>query len=331
MGNVIQSKIIVLTEERNGEQINYDLKFIIRPFGGSIGFQNKKIPNYEIWYGKKDTSAYLTWLSEIIKGVDKKIKNKTLREDREFYSLLMAHLIAYRIVEEIEKRDIDVASVLKEKALKHLIMIIYLEILGEPIEKFQYLGKIRTEDEINMAYTKYKESKPTSDSNNIIKVYDEPFKLRQEFISTNIITIGNQKPEHVKFQNKKMINYDIDFIQYYIIQNYILYFRNTNIATVKEVIKTADKRIKRKFKKEDKEFYTLIMAHLIAHYLVEKIKKFNLEVYMWNHKKLAEYAYESILEEPKEKFLYLGDVWNEDEIDKAYTKYKTLKSMPESQ
>jgi hypothetical protein len=330
MSDVIQSKVIDFAEEKNGERISYGLNFIIRLHGGSIGFQNKKIPNYEIWYHKKNTSSYLTWLSEIIKESDKKIKNKTLREDKEFYILLMAHLTAYCIAEKIEKRDVDIANFLKEKALEHLIMLIYIEILGEPFEKFQYLGKIWTEDEINTAYTKYKESKPTSDLN-IIKVYDEPLMLRYETIFTNIITISGQKPEHIKFQNKEMPNYDIDFIQYYSIQDYGTYLRDTKIATVKEVIKEADKRIKKKFKKEEKEFYTLILAHLMAHYLKDKMKKLNLQVYTWNHKKLTEYAYESILGEPKEKFLYLGDVWNEDEIDAAYIKYRTSKSMPDSQ
>jgi hypothetical protein len=49
-----------------------------------------------------------------------------LREDKEFYNLLMAHLIAYCIAEEIEKKDVDTAKFLKEKDLMHLIMFIYI-------------------------------------------------------------------------------------------------------------------------------------------------------------------------------------------------------------
>ena len=325
INDVVSSKIINFAEEKNGERISYGLKFIIRLHGGHIGFQNKKIPNYEIWYYKNNTSSYLTWFKEIIKESDKKIKNKTLREDKESYSLLMAHLIAYCIAEKIEKKDVDIANFLKKKDLEHLIMLIYMEILEEPIERFQYLGKIWTEDEINIAYTKYKESKSTLDLNNI-KVNKKPLKLIHEGIFNNIITIKGQKPEHVKFLDREISNYDIDFIQ-----DYGIYLNDTKIATVKEAIKESDKRITKKFKKEDKEFYTLLVAHLIAHYLAEKMKKLNLQVYIWNHKKLTEYAYESILGEPKEKFLYLGDVWNEDEIDAAYTKYKTSKPMPDSQ
>ena len=241
----------------------------------------------------------------------------------------MAHLIAYCIAEEIEKRDLDIANFLKKKDLMYLIMFIYIEILDEPIEKFQYLGKIWTEDEINIAYTKYKESKPTLDLNNI-KVNKKPLKLVQEGIFVNIITIRGQKPEYVKFQDREIPNYDIDFIQYYSIQDHGTYLHDIKIATVKEAIKVADKRITKKFMKKEKEFYTLLVAHLIAHYLADKMKKLNSQSYAWDHENLTKDVYENILKEPKEKFLYLGDVWNENEIDAAYIKYRTLKPMLDS-
>jgi len=329
MSGVISSKILNFAEEKNGESISYGLKFIIRLYGGYISFQNKKIPNYEIWYYKNNVSSYLTWFKEIIKKSDQKIKNRTLREDKEFYNLLMAHLIAYCIAEEIEKRDLDIANFLKKKDLMYLIMFIYIEILDEPIEKFQYLGKIWTEDEINIAYTKYKESKPTLDLNNI-KVNKKPLKLVQEGIFVNIITIRGQKPEYVKFQDREIPNYDIDFIQYYSIQDHGTYLHDIKIATVKEAIKVADKRITKKFMKKEKEFYTLLVAHLIAHYLADKMKKLNSQSYAWDHENLTKDVYENILKEPKEKFLYLGDVWNENEIDAAYIKYRTLKPMLDS-
>jgi hypothetical protein len=161
-------------------------------------------------------------------------------------------------------------------------------------------------------------------------VNKKPLKLIQEGIFINITTIRGQKPEYVKFQDREIPNYDIDFIQYYSIQDHGTYLHDTKIATVKEAIKVADKRVTKKFKKEEKEFYTLLVAHLIAHYLADKMKKLNSQSYAWDHERLTKDVYESIFKEPKEKFLYLGDVWNEDEIDAAYIKYRTLKPMPDS-
>jgi hypothetical protein len=74
MSDVISLKILNFAGEKNGERISYGLKFIIRLYGGYISFQNKKIPNYEIWYYKNNVSSYLTWFKEIIKKSDQKKK-----------------------------------------------------------------------------------------------------------------------------------------------------------------------------------------------------------------------------------------------------------------
>jgi hypothetical protein len=163
------------------------------------------------------------------------------------------------------------------------------------------------------------------------------------------------KDESIKFQNKEIPNYEIEFIQ-----DYGSYSDRIKIGSLKEIIKMADKQIKKKFMRENKEFYSLLMAHLIAHYIIDKI---NLAFFYYTHKniekpvkmyrignqvyqvayvykvkdivkpkqkyQIAKQVYQQALGEPAEKFLYLGNVWSKETIDLAYIRYLILRPLPE--
>jgi hypothetical protein len=162
------------------------------------------------------------------------------------------------------------------------------------------------------------------------------------------------KYESIKFQNKEIPNYEIEFIL-----GYGSYSDRIRIGSLKEIIKRADKQIKKKFMRENKEFYSLLMAHLIAHEIIDII---NLAFFYYTHKniakpvkmyrignqvyqvayevkdivkpkqkyQIAKQVYQQALGESAEKFLYLGNVWSKETIDLAYIRYLILRSLPES-
>ena len=119
------------------------------------------------------------------------------------------------------------------------------------------------------------------------------------------------EPEIFEFNNKK-------------IPNRRVLYKYKSIATSKELIINTDEKIKKPKMREYDEFYTNIMAHLIAYYIIKKMKNIDPEYAKFledNHKELTKGIYRKLLGGDDEKFEYYGIVWTDKQIERAFIKY----------
>lgn len=131
----------------------YDKIFLIEPKEYSkdkVKFLDKEIPNYKIYYKGRSIGT----IKEMLINVDKKIKIDEIKENKILYTLIIAHLIAQYIIKRIKNRDWEYANYLKQRR-ELLVEAIYKEILGGPMEKFRYFGKLWTHNEILGAFIEY--------------------------------------------------------------------------------------------------------------------------------------------------------------------------------
>ena len=131
----------------------YDQLFLIKPGNyenNKVKFIDKEIPNYKVYYKGRSIGT----IKEMLTNVDKKIKIDEIKEDKILYTLIIAHLIAQYIIKRIKNRDWEYANYLKQRR-ELLIETIYKEILGGPMEKFRYFGKLWTHNEILGAFIEY--------------------------------------------------------------------------------------------------------------------------------------------------------------------------------
>jgi hypothetical protein len=108
------------------------------------------------------------------------------------------------------------------------------------------------------------------------------------------------------------------------IPNYKIYYKGRSIGTIKEMLINVDKKIKIDEIREDKVLYTLIIAHLIAQYIIKRIKNRDWEYtnYLKQRRELLiEAIYRDILKGPMEKFRYFGKIWTHNEILGAFIEY----------
>jgi hypothetical protein len=108
------------------------------------------------------------------------------------------------------------------------------------------------------------------------------------------------------------------------IPNYKIYYKGRSIGTLKEMLTNVDRKIKVDEIREDKVLYTLIIAHLIAQYIIKRIKNRDWEYtnYLKQRRELlVEVIYRDILKGPIEKFRFFGKVWTHNEILGAFIEY----------
>jgi len=133
-----------------------------------------------------------------------------------------------------------------------------------------------------------------------------------------IILSGKGKPEVIEFNNREMPNHRIAYEYKY-------------IATLKELITNLDKKIKKRDMRENKEFYTIIMAHLIAYYIIKKINNIDLgyaKYLLDNHKEFTKAIYKKLLGGNNDKFEYFGIIWTDKQIENAFIDYIVPKLEP---
>jgi len=133
-----------------------------------------------------------------------------------------------------------------------------------------------------------------------------------------IILSGKGEPEIIEFNNKEISNHRIAYEYKY-------------IATLKELITNLDKKIKKKDIKEDKEFYTIIMAHLIASYIIKKMNNIDLEYSKYlldNHREFTRAIYNKLLGGDSDKFEYFNIIWTNKQIENAFINYIAPKLEP---
>jgi hypothetical protein len=119
------------------------------------------------------------------------------------------------------------------------------------------------------------------------------------------------EPEIIEFNNKK-------------IPNRRILYEFKSIATLKELIINMDEKIKKPKMREYNEFYVNIIAHLIAYYIIKKMKNIDLEYAKFledNHRELTEEIYRKLLGGNNDTFEYYGIIWTDKQIDKAFIKY----------
>jgi len=126
------------------------------------------------------------------------------------------------------------------------------------------------------------------------------------------------EPEIIEFNNKK-------------IRNYRIIYENKSIATVKELIANTTKKIKRDDWKKYDDFYTNIIAHLIAFYIIRKIRNRDpeyskeLEDY---YDALTETIYIKILDGNPDRYIYYGKIWTDRQLEEAFIDYIAPKLKP---
>jgi len=131
----------------------YDQLFLINPENSGnnkVKFIDKEIPNYKIYYKGKSLGT----IKEMLFKLDEKIKLDEIRKNKDVYIIIMAHLLAQYIIRKIKRRDEEYANYLKQKR-ELLIEAIYNKILNGPMEKYKYLGKVWTDNEIKGALIIY--------------------------------------------------------------------------------------------------------------------------------------------------------------------------------
>ena len=115
-----------------------------------VKFIDKEIPNYKIYY--KDGS--ICTIKEMLYNLDEKIKLEEIKRNKDVYTILMAHLMAHYIIKKLKRKDEEYANYLKQRR-EFLVEAIYRKILNGPMEKFKYLGKVWTDNEIKGALIIY--------------------------------------------------------------------------------------------------------------------------------------------------------------------------------
>jgi len=117
---------------------------------GVIEFNNKKLPNYKIIYKYRSIAT----LKELIINTDKKIQKKSMREQKEFYINIIAHLIAYYIIKKMNNIDLEYSKFLLENHRK-FTEAIYIKLLDGDDDKFIYYGTIWTNTQIEKTFISY--------------------------------------------------------------------------------------------------------------------------------------------------------------------------------
>jgi len=141
-------------------------------------------------------------------------------------------------------------------------------------------------------------------------------EIRQLF--GRLILSEDVEPEIIEFNNKK-------------IRNYRIIYENKSIATVKELIANTTEKIKRNDWKKYDDFYTNIIAHLIAFYIIRKMRNRDpeyskeLEEY---HDALTEAIYIKILDGNPDKYIYYGKIWTDKQLEEAFIGYIAPKLKP---
>lgn len=141
-------------------------------------------------------------------------------------------------------------------------------------------------------------------------------EIRQLF--GRLILSENVEPEIIEFNNKK-------------IRNYRIIYENKSIATVKELLANTTEKIKRNNWKKYDDFYTNIIAHLIAFYIIRKMRNRDpeyskeLEDY---HDALTEAIYVKILDGNPNKYTYYGKIWTDKQLEEAFISYIKPKLKP---
>ena len=131
----------------------YDQLFLIKPGNNEnnkVKFIDKEISNYKIYYKGKSLGT----IKEMLFKLDEKIKLDEIKKDRDVHTIIMTHLIAQYIIRKIKRRDEEYANYLKQKR-ELLIEAIYNKILNGSMEKYKYLGKVWTDNEIKGALIAY--------------------------------------------------------------------------------------------------------------------------------------------------------------------------------
>lgn len=127
----------------------------------------------------------------------------------------------------------------------------------------------------------------------------------------------------ILIESKKDIKDKVVFLDKEI-PNYKIYYKGRSIGTLKEMIVNVDRKIKINEIRKDKTLYTLIIAHLIAQYIIKRIKRRDWEYanYLKQRRELiVEAIYREILKGPMEKFRFFGKVWTHNEILGAFIEY----------
>ena len=133
-----------------------------------------------------------------------------------------------------------------------------------------------------------------------------------------LILSEDVEPEIIEFNNKK-------------IRNYRIIYENKSIATVKELIANTTEKIKRDDWKKYDDFYTNIIAHLIAFYIIRKMRNRDpeyskeLEDY---YDALTEAIYIKILDGNPDKYIYYGKIWTDRQLEEAFIDYIAPKLKP---
>ena len=141
-------------------------------------------------------------------------------------------------------------------------------------------------------------------------------EIRQLF--GRLILSEDVEPEIIEFNNKK-------------IRNYRIIYENKSIATVKELIANTTEKIKRDDWKKYDDFYTNIMAHLIAFYIIRKMRNRDIEYSREledYHDALTEAIYVKILDGNPDKYIYYGKIWTDKQLEEAFIGYIAPKLKP---
>ena len=131
----------------------YDQLFLIKPINdenNKVKFIDKEIPNYRIYYKGKSLGT----IKEMLYKLDEKIKIDEIKKDKDVYTIIITHLLAQYIIRKIKRKDEEYANYLKKRR-ELLIEAIYNKILKGSMEKYKYLGKVWTDNEINGALIIY--------------------------------------------------------------------------------------------------------------------------------------------------------------------------------
>ena len=131
----------------------YDQLFLINPGNNKnnkVKFADREISNYKIYYKGKSLGT----IKEMLFKLDEKIKLEEIRKNRDIYIIIMTHLLTQYIIRKIKRRDDEYANYLNQRR-ELLIEAIYNKILNGSMEKYKYLGKVWTDNEIKGALIVY--------------------------------------------------------------------------------------------------------------------------------------------------------------------------------
>ena len=149
-------------------------------------------------------------------------------------------------------------------------------------------------------------------------IKDNNIKMDEIKLFDKIILSGKREPEIIEFNNKEIPNHKIAYEYKY-------------IATLKELIINLDKKIKKRDMRENKEFYIIIMAHLIAYYIIKKMNNIDLgyaKYLLENHKEFTKAIYNKLLGGDDDRFEYFDVVWTNKQIENAFIEYIVPKLEP---